>query len=105
MQSVTWHLAYRDNRRALMNITPHPKDWLIVAGDIGETAADLEFAYEVLTPRFRRLVWVPGNHELWTRPASGEQLRGLSKYERLPRFSIWCGTRRTESWHLRFKAL
>jgi hypothetical protein len=23
----------------------------------------------------------------------------------LPRFSIWCGTRRTEDWHLRFRVI
>ena len=23
---------------------------------------------------------------------------------RIPRFSIWCGTRRSEDWHLRFRA-
>jgi hypothetical protein len=28
----------------------------------------------------------------------------LAKLPRIPRFSIWCGTRRTEDWHLRFNA-
>jgi hypothetical protein len=28
----------------------------------------------------------------------------LSHLPRIPRFSLWCGTRRTEDWHLRFNA-
>jgi hypothetical protein len=28
----------------------------------------------------------------------------LAKLPRIPRFSLWCGTRRTEDWHLRFNA-
>ena len=28
----------------------------------------------------------------------------LVRLRRIPRFSIWCGTRRTEDWHLRFGA-
>jgi len=30
--------------------------------------------------------------------------RDLARLPRAPRFSPWCGTRRTEDWHLRFKA-
>ena len=43
-----------------------PDDWLIVAGDAGDTPAQLDFVLRTLTPRFRQLVWVPGNHDLWT---------------------------------------
>jgi len=28
----------------------------------------------------------------------------LATLPRIPRFSLWCGTRRTENWHLRFNA-
>lgn len=30
--------------------------------------------------------------------------RDLVRLQRIPRFSIWCGTRRTEDWHTRFRA-
>lgn len=33
-------------------------------------------------------------------PLRRDQLR----LRRIPRFSIWCGTRRTEDWHTRFRA-
>jgi hypothetical protein len=77
------HLGYEVNRRALASITGHPRDWLILAGDVGETAAHLELAFEILKPRFAQLVWVPGNHELWTLPSSKETARGRFKYDEL----------------------
>jgi 3',5'-cyclic AMP phosphodiesterase CpdA len=75
------HLGYEINRRALSEITSQPGDWLILAGDVGETTAHLELAFNILKPRFARLVWVPGNHELWTLP--NETARGRFKYEQL----------------------
>ena len=77
------HVGYEANRRALSDITSRPGDWLILAGDVGETAAQLELAIETLKPRFAQLVWVPGNHELWTLPSSKETARGRFKYDEL----------------------
>jgi 3',5'-cyclic AMP phosphodiesterase CpdA len=75
------HLAAEANRRALLAMPRHGDDWLILAGDIGETEAHLNFAFDVLRPRFRRLIWVPGNHELWA--IDGNGLRGEAKYASL----------------------
>jgi predicted phosphodiesterase len=77
------HLGNEVNRRALSGITSRPDDWLILAGDVGETAAHLELAFEALKPRFAQLVWVPGNHELWTLPSNKETARGRFKYDEL----------------------
>ena len=77
------HLASRVNREALRAISAHPDDWLIVAGDVGESEDQLRFALDVLVPRFGRLLWVPGNHELWTSPDGDGHLRGEAKYLRL----------------------
>jgi 3',5'-cyclic AMP phosphodiesterase CpdA len=77
------HLGYEANKRALLEIASHPADWLILAGDVGETAAHLEFAFRELKPRFAKLVWVPGNHEIWTLPGSNETARGRFKYDEL----------------------
>jgi hypothetical protein len=52
------HLGYEPNQRALSDITSHPADWLILAVDVGETAAHLELAFKELKPRFAKLVWV-----------------------------------------------
>ena len=79
------HLRYEVTRRALEALPPHPYDWLILAGDVGETEEHLRFALTVLSERFARLLWVPGNHDLWTIPTRSDDLRGQAKYERLVR--------------------
>ena len=77
------HLGYKVNRQALESFPAHPNDWLILGGDIGETAEHLEVAFRILSPRFRQLVWVPGNHELWTAPTDAGALAGEAKYQYL----------------------
>jgi len=76
------HLRYEVTRQALQALRPHPYDWLILAGDVGETEEHLRFALAVLTRRFARLLWVPGNHDLWTIPNRAGDLRGEAKYRR-----------------------
>ncbi len=77
------HLANRLNREALLELPARADDWLILAGDVGESELHLRFALEVLTPRFAQLLWVPGNHDLWTMAGDPSPLRGESKYRRL----------------------
>ncbi len=77
------HLANRLNRQALAELPPHPSDWLILAGDVGETELHLRFALEALVPRFAQLLWVPGNHDLWTMADDPNTQRGEAKYRRL----------------------
>jgi 3',5'-cyclic AMP phosphodiesterase CpdA len=77
------HLRYEVTRRALEALRPRPYDWLILAGDVGETEEHLRFALGVLTRRFGRLFWVPGNHDLWTIPSKPGDTRGEAKYRRL----------------------
>ncbi len=60
------HLGHAANREALERLGHHPDDWLILAGDIGERPAHLEVALHHLLPRFQRIIWCPGNHDLWT---------------------------------------
>lgn len=81
------HVAYAENRSALDTVRPAADgDWLIVAGDIGELAVDVEWALGVLARRFEQVVWAPGNHELWTHPNDPCQLRGEARYRRLVEF-------------------
>ncbi|HEY8020349.1 MAG TPA: metallophosphoesterase [Thermoanaerobaculia bacterium] len=76
------HLRYEVTRRALQSLRPHPGDWLILAGDVGETEQHLRFALAILERRFAQLLWVPGNHDLWTLPPHPGEPRGVEKYER-----------------------
>jgi predicted phosphodiesterase len=77
------HLRHQETRELLLTMPAYPDDWLIVAGDAGETEQHLRFAFAVLGRRFARLLWVPGNHELWTVPAQPGELRGVERYERM----------------------
>jgi 3',5'-cyclic AMP phosphodiesterase CpdA len=77
------HLRYEVTRRALEALRPHPYDWLILAGDVGETEEHLRFALGLLARRFGRVLWVPGNHDLWTIPSRPNDTRGEAKYLRL----------------------
>jgi 3',5'-cyclic AMP phosphodiesterase CpdA len=77
------HLRYQETRDLLLTMPAHPDDWLIIAGDAGETEQHLRFALAVLSRRFARLLWVPGNHELWTVPAHTGEPRGEARYQRM----------------------
>lgn len=78
------HVAYPENRDHLTRLRPdHPDDWLIVAGDVAELAADVEWALATLAQRFATVVWAPGNHELWSHPRDPLPLRGVARYEHL----------------------
>ncbi|MBW2425127.1 MAG: metallophosphoesterase [Deltaproteobacteria bacterium] len=76
------HVSYRDNLAAISELPEQPEDWLILCGDIAERPEQLELALRVLGPKFERLIWVPGNHELWSLPRDSP-LRGVERYERL----------------------
>lgn len=77
------HVGYEANRNALEAMGSYPDDWLILCGDIGETDHHLDFTFSCLAPKFKQLIWVPGNHELWTHPHDPLQLKGEAKYLRL----------------------
>lgn len=80
------HVGYQENKEIVSGLRPEgPGDWLIVAGDVGEFAADIEWALGLLSERFAQVIWAPGNHELWThgREQPQAQLRGVERYEYL----------------------
>ena len=85
------HVNHAENRELVAALRPHSaEDWLIVAGDVGDSIADVEWALELLAARFAKVIWVPGNHELLTpRAISGgtdtaaEELGGDARYRHL----------------------
>jgi hypothetical protein len=69
------HVSRPENREMVAGYEARPDDWLAIAGDVGSVDS-LRWTLEQLAPRFARLVWVPGNHDLWTvddEPARGEE--------------------------------
>nr|WP_221236956.1 metallophosphoesterase [Roseospira goensis] len=77
------HLGHAENRAILDDLDDHRDDWLVLCGDIGESLAHAALAFEALAPRFGKLIWVPGNHELWTTEEADGPLAGEAKYEAL----------------------
>lgn len=63
------HLGNVANRDALLALPDFPDDWLIVAGDVAEGLDQLNMAFGELARRFRKVIWTPGNHELWSIPS------------------------------------
>jgi 3',5'-cyclic AMP phosphodiesterase CpdA len=100
------HVAYQENREIVETIRPESEeDWLLIAGDIAEIAEDIEWALGLLSRRFAKVVWAPGNHELWTMPNDALQLRGEARYRHLVEvcrrlgvitpedpYEVWTGT-------------
>lgn len=78
------HVAFPENRARLEKIRPESDDdWLLVAGDVGEMFADIEWALGTLRSRFRKVIWSPGNHDLWTPREDPVQDRGVQRYRRI----------------------
>lgn len=77
------HVGHRGNAGVLDDIRPgHPGDWLIVAGDVAEKITHVVDALEYLSERFKRVIWVPGNHELWI-GRDDDGITSTTKYDRL----------------------
>jgi len=78
------HVGYPENRAVVEGLRPESdEDWLIVAGDVGALFDDVRWALTLLSSRFSKVVWTPGNHELWTLPQDPVQLRGEHRYRGL----------------------
>jgi 3',5'-cyclic AMP phosphodiesterase CpdA len=78
------HVAYPENRAIVEALYPGAEgDWLLLAGDVGELSADIEWALRTLSERFAHVVWAPGNHDLWTHRDDPLRLRGEQRYQYL----------------------
>ncbi|HWB37960.1 MAG TPA: metallophosphoesterase [Rugosimonospora sp.] len=75
------HAGMADNRPIVESLRPESDaDWLIVAGDVAELSDDVGWALRLLAGRFARVIWTPGNHELWTPREDPVRLRGEARY-------------------------
>nr|POF14940.1 hypothetical protein CFP56_71887 [Quercus suber] len=78
------HVSFKSNRDEFAKLESKDEDdGLILAGDVGETLAQLNEVFEIAKKKFKHVFWVPGNHELYSPSTAGEEekhLRGESKY-------------------------
>nr|WP_294547269.1 metallophosphoesterase [uncultured Rhodopila sp.] len=77
------HLAMERNREALLALAAYPEDWLIVAGDVCESIDLFTEALGWLARRFARVIWAPGNHELWLTDRDRDTPGSVAKYDAL----------------------
>lgn len=76
------HAAVKANTVKVDQIQPRdPGDWLIVAGDVAERTDLVLRVLAELRGRFACVIWVPGNHELFSR--SQDRYQGREKYDEL----------------------
>ncbi len=63
------HVDYPENLAWLRALSgaDYQNDILILAGDVSDDLARLAETFEVLLRKFRRLCFIPGNHEFWIR--------------------------------------
>ncbi|MCF8569590.1 metallophosphoesterase [Gordonia sp. HY002] len=78
------HVSHRGNEEMLDRIRPAGEDdWLIVAGDVAERTDDIVDTLRRLAARFEKVLWVPGNHELYTTAKDPLQIFGVARYDYL----------------------
>ncbi|WP_295624205.1 metallophosphoesterase [uncultured Corynebacterium sp.] len=76
------HVAVKANKSVVESLVPpNPADWLIVAGDVAERPELVLKTLGELSRRWARVIWVPGNHELFCRGADAHV--GEDRYRQL----------------------
>lgn len=63
------HTDYSENMTWVkcLSTTRHNKDVLLVAGDVAEKYDNFVLTMSILKDRFQRVLFVPGNHDIWCR--------------------------------------
>jgi predicted phosphodiesterase len=63
-----FHVDYRENLTWLENlsVSDFTDDVLIVAGDLSDDIDLVRRCFDILVPRYKQLLFLPGNHDLWT---------------------------------------
>lgn len=85
------HIDYPSNARwvAALSTTDYRDDVLILAGDVSDCLATLEWCFGELTRRFKKVLFVPGNHELWV-IRDGPGVTSFDKFDRVCRLAQRC---------------
>jgi predicted phosphodiesterase len=76
------HVDYDANAKwvAGLSLADYQRDVLILAGDVTDTRRLLERSLGALAKRFRKVLFVPGNHDLWV-IRDGKEKNSLQKFE------------------------
>ncbi|MGC3971850.1 MAG: metallophosphoesterase [Pirellulales bacterium] len=78
------HVGHRGNEGVIERVRSDSRDdWLIVCGDVCERSDVLDDVLAQLVRRFANVIWVPGNHELYTTSKDPMQIHGQARYDHL----------------------
>jgi predicted phosphodiesterase len=86
------HIDHVANRQWVENlpIGEYGDDVLILAGDVSDAPRSLEWCFTYLARRFRHVLYVPGNHELWV-IRDPPRLDSLEKFQQVCALARRCG--------------
>ena len=78
------HIEYKCNALWASNLssTDYRNDLLIFGGDVADTLVKLEWGLKTLAHKFKQVLFVPGNHDLWVLREK-ETLDSLEKFRRI----------------------
>jgi predicted phosphodiesterase len=86
------HIDFDVNARWIAGLSSqdHLNDFLILAGDVSDSVRLLNLCLTSLANRFRAVLYVPGNHELWV-IRDGNEKTSLEKFEEVRGIMKNCG--------------
>lgn len=75
------HIDFMENKQWLYNISRYDyvNDYILIAGDISDIVKDLAESFEHFKKCFKRVFFVPGNHDLWIKRNSIKD--SIKKYD------------------------
>jgi Icc-related predicted phosphoesterase len=78
------HIDHAVNARWIKNLSAadYTADLLILAGDVTDILKSLEWCLGLLAARFRKVLFVPGNHDLWVM-RDQEEKTSLKKFDQI----------------------
>lgn len=81
------HVDYEFNRKWISDLSPvnYRGDVLLLGGDITDELALLEQCFRELVKKFYKVLYVPGNHELWVTRDKG--ITSIEKYQQITKMT------------------
>lgn len=81
------HIDYEANRKWVSNLSSvdYLEDILLLCGDVSDELDLLERCFSELTKKFFKVLYVPGNHELWV--VRNKSLTSIEKYYQICRLA------------------
>ena len=84
------HVDYQENEQWLLELSlkDYQEDILILAGDVTDNLNLLERCFRDLSSKFQKVLFVPGNHELWVHRDSISS--SIEKYQKTCELAMNC---------------